>query len=117
MPSEQRDWKFRVRHIIEAARKILDYTGGMNREQFLRDGKTLDAVVRNFMVIGEAARRIPQDVALAHPEVPWADMRAMRNVLAHDYDRVDADVVWKGVTEDLPKLIPLLTAILEEEDR
>ena len=116
MSSRRRQWKFRLRHIIDAVNKIDQYTEGMTFEQFRSDSKTVDAVVRNLEVIGEASRHIPAWVEEVHPEVPWADMRAMRNVLTHEYERVDLSVVWDTLQSNLPPLVPLLQAILEAED-
>jgi uncharacterized protein with HEPN domain len=57
----------------------------MTYEAFTADRKTVDAVIRNLIVIGEAAGRVPDDVALVHPEIPWKDMRDMRNLVIHEY--------------------------------
>lgn len=85
----------------------------MTREQFLSNPQVADAVVRNFITIGEAPRYIPSDVQSAHPRVPWADMRAMRNFLIHGYDQVELRVVWDTVARDLPGLPPLLQEVME----
>jgi uncharacterized protein with HEPN domain len=93
MSSRPRRWRFRLRHIIEAVEKIQDYVGGMSVEAFLADSKTSDATLRNLEIIGEAARLVPEQVASRHQQVPWAEKRAMRNramrnLVAHEYDRV-----------------------------
>src|SRR3972149_6412587 len=97
MSSRPRKWTFRLRHIIEATERIQEYVAGMTCAEFVADRRSVDAVLRNFMVIGEAARHIPEPVMTRHPGVPWAQMRGMRNVLAHDYDRVNLDVVWNTI--------------------
>ncbi len=81
MSSEKRKWKFRLRHIIEAISRIEQYTDGISSEQFSADPKTFDAVVRNLIIIGEAARQVPPEVEIEFPELPWAEMRALRNIL------------------------------------
>jgi uncharacterized protein with HEPN domain len=101
-----------VRHIIEAIERIEEYTTGMTQDKFLADKKTFDAVCRNLTVIGEAARQIPEEIGSRFPDVPWAEMRAIRNILTHEYDRVDAGVVWDTLRNDLPPLIPMLEQIL-----
>lgn len=68
-----------VEDILESARKILEYTEGMNYEQFIRDGKTVDAVIRNFEIIGEAASRLPEEFKSSYPLVDWQRIRGFRN--------------------------------------
>jgi uncharacterized protein with HEPN domain len=113
--SSGRRWKFRVKHILEALGKIQQYTNNMDLAQLTADSMALDAVIRNFQVIGEASRAIPEHVKRAHPEVPWSPMEKMRHVIVHDYDRVDVGIVWDTVKKDLPSPVPLLERLLEEE--
>jgi len=110
--SSGRLWDFRVKHILEAIERIQAYTKGLNLERFSTDQMLIDAVIRNFQVIGEAARLVPGDVQSAHPEIPWRDMQRMRHVLVHDYDRVDIEKVWLTIHEDLPPLIEPLKRLL-----
>ena len=94
-----------LEHIVEAIERIHDYIEDCSEADFLDDKKTQDAVVRNFEVIGEAARNIEQyhsAFAESHSEVPWAFMYAMRNRIAHGYFKVDFELVWKTIHEDLP---------------
>lgn len=75
-----------------------------------------DAVIRNFQVIGEAARKIPVEVQSAHPEIPWALMQGMRHILVHDYDVVKLDVVWRTIQVELPPLVEPLRQMLQEAE-
>ena len=68
-----RDWTLRIRDILEAVEKIQRYTDGMEYSSFSQDDLTVDAVLRNFSVIGEAARHLPESVAEVHPQIPWAE--------------------------------------------
>jgi len=79
---------------------------------FANDEKTVDAVVRNLTVIGEAAQHIPTDIQARIAAIPWMDMRGMRHRIVHDYLAVDRPIVWRTVTEDLPPLIHLLRSLL-----
>ncbi len=72
--------------------------------------------MRNLEIIGEAARLVPEEVTNRNSCVPWADMRAMRNVVAHEYDRVNLLTIWGTVQNDLPPLAPLLQQVLEMEE-
>lgn len=114
MPSA-RDWRDRVDDIRRAASRILSYTAGLDERGFRANVLVVDAVLRNFEVIGEAARNVPIDVELRHPQVSWRAMRAMRNVLAHAYFDVDVAIVWRTIQEDLPDLPGVLTALLDAE--
>ncbi len=107
-----RDWRFRVRDILSALEAIAGFTDGMSFEQFAADARTVDAVVRNLMTMGESIRWIPEPVLDAHPEVPWWTMRGVRNVVVHEYFGVDTRILWQTVRGDLPPLAPLLEAVL-----
>jgi uncharacterized protein with HEPN domain len=113
MPS--RDWRERLEDICEAAERIVQYTSALTLDAFCSDQIVIDAVIRNLEVIGEAARHIPIDVEVLHPEIPWAAMRGMRNVLVHDYFDVDLSIIWKTAREDIPGLPSLLHSILDGE--
>ena len=107
-----RDWRIRVEDIVEAAITIAGFVQGLTHEEFAEDRKTVDAVVRNLEVIGEAARHVPEEVRTQFPEVPWADMQDMRNVLIHEYFGVDLPIIWKTVSVDLPAILPALTRVI-----
>ena len=99
-----------VADMLKAIDKMGRYTEGMDATSFAADEFTVDAVLRNLMVLGEAARNVPSEVRDAHPEIPWSRMVGLRNIVAHVYFGVDLEVVWKTVHEDLP---PLRAAVSE----
>jgi len=109
-----REWKLRLEDILEAIATIDRYATGMDYEAFRADSKTVDAVVRNLEIIGEAARHVPDAIRKRYSDVPWARMRDMRNVLIHEYSGVSVSIVWQTVRDDLPPLVPLLRRILEQ---
>ena len=115
MSSRSRQWRFRRHHIIEALEKIHNYVDGMSMEGFLADSRTSDAILRNLEIIGEAARLVSDNITSRHHQIPWDDMRAMRNVVAHEYDRVNLRTYWDTIHSDLPPLFPLLLQLLEQE--
>ncbi len=94
-------------HILQAIDRIESYAGELTERQFLDSGITQDAVIRNFEVIGEASRNLEQQCprfASAHPELPLVIAYEMRNALAHGYFKVDLEIVWKTLRNDLPGL-------------
>lgn len=111
-----RDYRLYLDDILEAIGKIEKYTEGLNYEQFRQDDKTIDAVVMNFTIIGEAAKQIPEKIRKHYPEIPWKEMAGMRDKLVHGYFGIKYDMLWETVTERLPQLKPLIKKLLEELD-
>jgi len=96
-----------LEHMIEAIGLALSHVGGMSKDNFLADKKTQQAVILNIIVIGEAATKIADEspeFAVAHPDVPWKQMRGMRNRMAHGYFEINLDTVWDTVQQSLPEL-------------
>jgi len=100
----KRDPELLVEDMLEALRKIQLYTAGMDHSAFLQDEKTIDAVVRNLEVLGEAARQIPAAYAAGNPLVPWGKITGLRNRIVHDYFGLDLDIIWQIIRNDLPPL-------------
>lgn len=107
-----RDWRLRVEDILGAADRIARYVQGMDLAAFEADELVLDAVSRCFGIIGEAAKKIPENVVAAHPEIPWAEMRAMRNIVVHEYFGVTNETLWKTAVDDLPPLVASLRKLI-----
>lgn len=103
-----------LQDMLNNAEKALDFVGGMELDQFFEDEKTSYAVVRALEIIGEAARKIPEDVRASIPELQWREISAMRNKLTHEYFGVNMKVVWRTVREDLPPLIRELRKVLKK---
>ncbi|MBS1778261.1 MAG: DUF86 domain-containing protein [Bacteroidetes bacterium] len=100
----KRDTLLLLEDILAAAGKILTYTIGMSYDDFISDDKTIDAVVRNFEIIGEAANRVPEDYKLEHPEIEWRRMIGLRNRIIHEYFGIDYEIVWQIIQENIPEL-------------
>ena len=87
----------------------------MEFEDFQRDDKTIDAVIRNLIIIGEAARHIPDEISSKYPNIPWRIMGDMRNFAVHEYWGVEMRTIWKTIREDLPPLLPELNQVVDSE--
>jgi len=107
-----REWPFRIKDILQAIGKIEQYTKNMTASEFKKNELVFDAVVRNFEIIGEASVHIPRAFRDAHPDVPWKQMAAMRNILIHEYFGVNIGTVWQTVHTRLPSLKQQLLLLL-----
>jgi len=107
-----RDWRLHVRDIREACHRIARYVEGLDFEHFEQDQKTVDAVLRNLEVIGEAAKHVPNEIREQHAGLPWRKIAALRDVVIHEYFGVDLDVIWDVVQSRMPTLLREADAIL-----
>ena len=114
MPPDERDaaylWDMR-----EAGREALGFVAGMSYHAFSSDLRTRRAVERCIEIVGEAARKVSRPFEAAHPDVPWQKIVAMRHVLAHEYGEIRDEVLWRVVTEHLPRLVAQLDALMPPE--
>lgn len=90
----RRDADILLEDILEAIQKVLRYTNGMTVDEFISDDKTIDAVVRNIEVIGEATTKLPDKLKAKYPSVDWVKIKGMRNRLIHEYFGVDVQIIW-----------------------
>jgi len=113
--SPERSWRMRVEDILACIEKIIRYTSDLTFEQFSEDDKTVDAVIRNFEIIGEAAGHIPLKIQEKYPELAWLEMRGMRNIMAHEYFGVSLSIIWRTIERDLIPLRDSLQEMLRQE--
>ena len=100
----KRDYFLYLEDILEAIRKIEKYIGHFSFNAFSDDEKTVDAVIRNFEIIGEASKKIPEETKKKYNDIPWQEMSGLRNILIHEYFGVDKAVIYKTVKDYLPEL-------------
>ncbi len=111
--SNEREWHFRLNDIHDSTEKILRYVQGMDFDTFIQDEMRIDAVIRNFEIIGEAVRYIPDKFKASHSCMDWQDMADMRNRLIHGYSDINFDIVWNTITNDLPSLLSDIRELIE----
>lgn len=103
-----------LRDMVEAIKRVERYTGGLIFEEFREDSLVVDAVLRNLEVIGEAVAQLPEDIRQRHPVVPWRDIKAFRNVVAHHYWEIHFERVWDIIENKLKPLKRQVEDILKE---
>ena len=96
-----RDPNLRLQDIAEAIDRIFEYTASHTLESFGADRMTVDAVLRNLEVIGEAAGRVDRETAARLADVPWQEMRDLRNLLIHEYFGISMPIIWETIARDL----------------
>ena len=108
-----RDIKLYLLDILESINRIQSYTDGVTEVEFEKNTEKVDAVVRNFEIMGEAVKAIPSEITSQYPQIQWQDIVGMRNVLVHDYFGVDVHIVWRTAQERLPSLQSAINSILQ----
>lgn len=108
-----RNWRIRISDVLECIEHITAYTQDMTQSEFQADQKTIDAVLRNLEIIGEAARHVPETITKKHPDIPWEEMRAIRNIVVHEYFGVNLNIIWHTTQVNLPSIVDKLEEILK----
>ncbi|NMB60917.1 MAG: DUF86 domain-containing protein [Chloroflexi bacterium] len=110
-----RDWQIRILDMLASAENILSFTTGMDYNSFLNDPKTIRAVAFELITIGEAVHSIPQKVQVKYAEIPWEKIQGIRNILVHEYFRMDEEILWKTIQDSIPKLIDSMRKIIAHD--
>jgi uncharacterized protein with HEPN domain len=103
-----RDHRIYLADILECCFKIQTYVGTLSKDDFITNGMTYDAVVRNVELIGEAAKHLPLEIRLQYSEIPWREIIGMRNHLIHGYFGINNDVLWDVITNEIPLIVQSL---------
>ena len=117
MKRENRLYTMYLDDILESMNRIAEYISGYDFVQFKRDYKTVDAVIRNFEIIVEAAKKIPLTIKEKYSDIPWDEMYLLRNKVTHEYFGVDYEIIWDVAINYLPKNKTSLEEIISIEKR
>jgi uncharacterized protein with HEPN domain len=112
-----RDYRDYLQDIFDAVNDIENFVDNMTYEEFIKDRKTLNAVVRSIEIIGEASKNIPETMKAKHKELPWKQMAGMRDKLIHAYFGVDVETLWKAVKENIPPLRQSIQQMLKDLEK
>jgi len=104
-----------IEDILEAMTNAIEFTKDMSYDEFVKDTKTVYAVIRAIEIIGEAVKNIPEDIRKKYPDIPWRSMAGMRDKVIHAYFGVKIERVWKVVKRDIPNLKPKFEKMFREE--
>jgi uncharacterized protein with HEPN domain len=110
-----RDYKVYLQDILDAIEHVQRYTEGYTLQTLTADQRTLDAVIRNLEIIGEAVKKLPERARAGRPEVDWRKISGLRDILIHEYFGIDEEIIWDVVQNKLPPLKTTTTGMLREE--
>lgn len=114
---KKRTLVFFLKDIELSVNKILNYTQGMDFKLFKNDEKTIDAVERNFEIIGEAVKNLPEELTNNYPNIPFKQIAGMRDKLIHDYFGVDYEIVYKTIKDKLPEFKSQIEEIIKKYEK
>jgi len=114
---KERDFTDYIKDILISMQDVEEFTSGMTFEDFLQDKKTIKAVIRSLEVLGEAAKKIPDDIKARYPRIPWKRMAGMRDKLIHEYFGVDLEIVWNAAKKELPPVKSSIEELVREIEK
>jgi len=114
MRKKIRDYRDYVQDILDSINEIESFIEEMTFEEFEKDKKTINAVTRSVEVAGEATKKIPKNIRVKYPVIPWKKMSGMRDKLIHEYFGIDIEILWKVAKDEIPPLKTTIKSILRD---
>lgn len=111
----QREYILYLEDMFQSMQKIEEYLGDLDFKKFKRSPMVVDAIIRNFEIIGEASKNIPHEIQEKYPEIPWRKMYGLRNLIAHEYFGIDYEMIWEIAKNNLPQNRKDLASLIETE--
>jgi uncharacterized protein with HEPN domain len=115
MKKKDRTYRLFLEDMLLSMNRVAEYINGLSFIEFKHDYKTVDAVIRNFEVIGEASKNMPKEIKDKYPMVPWEEMYLMRNKISHEYFGIDYEILWDVASNYLPENKSQIEEILKNE--
>ncbi|QWR77127.1 HepT-like ribonuclease domain-containing protein [Candidatus Magnetomonas plexicatena] len=112
-----RNYRLYLEDILAASNKIITYVGDISYENLLQDEMRIDAIIRNFEIVGEAASKVPSDIVEKYPFISWRKIIDFRNILTHEYFGIDYEIMWEIIKDKCPALQSGIMNILEAEHK
>ncbi len=103
--------------IVNAAKRVLQFAEGLDKSALATNDEKQSAILYQVIVMGEATKRLSSEFRTQHPEIPWKDIAGMRDILAHQYDRLNINTLWDVIKNDIPELLALLEPLLPDPIR
>ena len=100
--------------MVNAAKRLLKFAEGLDKSALVTNEEKQSAILYQVIVIGEATKRLSSEFRSQHPEIPWKDIARMRDILAHQYDRINLNTLWDVIHQDIPELLALLEPLLPD---
>jgi uncharacterized protein with HEPN domain len=117
MKPEDRKYGFYLEDMLVSIQRIQEYIEGLDFIQFKQKYIVVDAVIRNFELIGEASKHIPKEIVEKYPAIPWKKMYGLRNIITHEYFGIDYEMIWEIAKNDLQKNLSDLQELVEIEKK
>jgi uncharacterized protein with HEPN domain len=108
----ERDWTLFLKDIHTHSKKIRTYTKDLSMQEFFKDSKTYDAVMRNIQIIGEAIKHLPADVRKRYENIDWKKAAGLRDIVVHEYFGINKDIIWDVIQNKIPELEREVKSIL-----
>lgn len=99
--------------ILKAAQSVLEFTSGLGEAELQQDKLRQSAILYQIVIIGEATKRLSAEFRALHSDVPWSEIAGMRDIVAHQYDRVEFTILWEAIQQDIPELIAAINPLTE----
>ncbi len=108
--------KASILDMVNAAKRVVQFSKGVNKSNLATNEEKQSAIFYQVLIMGEASKRLSLEFRQQHPQIPWKDIAGMRDILAHQYDRVNLNTLWDVIQNDIPELLALLEPLLPDSD-
>lgn len=101
--------------LCQALQKIMVFIENLNQAEFNNDEKTQSSVLYQIVIVGEAINRLSEEFKSQYPQIPFNEIRGMRNRVVHEYNEVDCDIIWEAIQYDIPPLLEIISSLISSD--